>query len=152
MINKIINAISNAIYKEFCTNPMLTPNKFTDYEIYTEQVDQDLKEPCFLIQHVESSLKPIITPRYYFKNTFDILYFSDQISKSEDFNTRSFKLYSVLEFVKTEDNDKLHGTNMNHKIIDDVLHFYVDYNLILRREDVIIDGKMENIKINTRGK
>ena len=42
--------------------------------------------------------------------------------------------------------------DMNHKIIDDVLHFYVDYNLILRREDVIIDGKMEDIKINTRGK
>ena len=141
MINKIINAISNAIYLGFGN----------DYEIYTEQVDQDLKEPCFLIQHVESSLRPIITPRYYFKNTFDILYFSDQIAKTEDFNTKSFNLYSILEFIETDDNDKLHGTNMNHKIIDDVLHFYIDYNLILRAEDVIID-KMENIKINTRGK
>ena len=141
MINKIINAISNAIY----------PNFGNDYEIYTEQVEQDLKEPCFLIKHVESSLIPIIPPRYYFKNTFDVLYFSDQIAKTEDFNTKSFNLFSILEFIDTEDNDKLHGTNMEYKVIDEVLHFYVDYNLILRAEDVIID-KMEGIKINTRGK
>jgi len=104
-----------------------------------------------LIKHVESSLRPIIPPRYYFKNTFDVLYFSDQIAKTEDFNTKSFNLFSILEFIDTEDNDKLHGTNMEYKVIDEVLHFYVDYNLILRAEDVIID-KMEGIKINTRGK
>ena len=71
MINKIINAISNAIY----------PNFGNDYEIYTEQVDQDLKEPCFLIQHVESSLRPIIPPRYYFKNKLSIKFTLKQTRK-----------------------------------------------------------------------
>ena len=39
MINKILDAISNALNEEFGD----------EYEIYSEDIKQDLKEPCFFI-------------------------------------------------------------------------------------------------------
>ena len=43
MINEIIGAISRALYEEFGES----------HEIYMEEISQDLKEPCFLINTLE---------------------------------------------------------------------------------------------------
>ena len=47
MINEIIGAISRALYEEFGES----------HEIYMEEISQDLKEPCFLINTLEPSVR-----------------------------------------------------------------------------------------------
>ena len=60
-------------------------------------------------------------------------------------------MFDGLEYIETGDHEVLRGINMASEIIDDILHFKIDYNLILRKEDAIINN-MEEISINLGGK
>lgn len=141
MVNKIINAISNKLYELFGN----------ECEVYSEAVEQNLQEPCFLINHIESRQEMIVKPRYYLRSSFDILFFSDADKKRVDCLSKGDILFDGLEYIKTSDQEVLRGINMGSEIIDDILHFKVDYNLILRKEDAIINN-MEEISINLGGK
>ena len=52
MINEIIYAISRALNEEFGES----------HEIYMEEISQDLKEPCFLINTLEPSVRHYALP------------------------------------------------------------------------------------------
>ena len=43
-------------------------------------------------------------------------------------------LMECLEFITLPNGDVLHGTSMSYEVQDGVLHFFVNYNLTLRRE------------------
>lgn len=65
MINKIIDAISISINLEFSDG----------YEIYTESIEQDLKEPCFSIFCLNPTNELFLNKRYFRTNQFGIQYF-----------------------------------------------------------------------------
>jgi hypothetical protein len=58
--------------------------------------------------------------------------------------TVASQLLDVLEWVEM-DGMKFRGTGMNYEVIDDVLHFYVDYNYHVMRtkEPGIKMGQLE---------
>lgn len=65
MLNEIIKGISMALNTAFGDG----------YEIYQNDVEQDLKEGCFFIQGFETRTFPAVGAAFY-EETLDVLYFS----------------------------------------------------------------------------
>lgn len=139
MVNDILTGISKKLYELFGS----------EYEIYSETVEQNLQEPCFLIRNIKTQYNQIIGKRFYFNSRFDIIYFSDKENKNNDMQNICYELLDGLEYIELVNGDLIHGTKMESETIDDVLHFRVNYNLILKRENDIIDT-MQDIQINTK--
>lgn len=117
MINDIVIGIAQALNGVFGD----------DYEIYSQEVEQGLKEPCFLILLVDSSNERIIGSRFKRKQPFNILYFSKDDETTNDMYSVGERMNDALEFISFRDG-KLMGTEMSFKVIDGVLNFLVDYN------------------------
>lgn len=137
MENKIITGISQKLFETFGL----------DYKIYTENVEQFLNPPCFYVELLQSSMQQIVSRRYRLENLFDIHFFTNENESKNDFRRVADILYDALEYISV-DNDLVRGLNMHYEIVDDVLHFFVSYNLILIKT-LEPEEKMETLK--TRG-
>ena len=153
-IKEIINGISQKIYGFYEGL----------YDIYVEEVEQGLELPCFMINLISSDIRMILKPRYKFESVFDVIYFGDGYKDCMD---RGSELYDILEYITIKgfkrkegfkrkgsvdpsidpDKDLIRGTKMNMYIIKNILHFRVNYNLILQNKPDIID-MMEEHQIN----
>lgn len=141
MINKIIDGISVAI-----------SSKFGDpYEIYTESIEQGLKEPCFSIVCLNPNIEQVLGKRYFRQNQFCIHYFPSSDEKAYECHDIAEKLMDVLELI-TVDGDLCRGTDMGYQVIDDVLSFMVNYDMFIYKE---LESKtmMETVKqeVNAKG-
>lgn len=145
LIKEIINGISQKIYSFYEGL----------YDIYVEDVEQGLEVPCFMINLISSNIRMILKPRYMFESVFDVIYFGDGYKDCMD---RGSELYDILEYITINgfkrkgsidpnDKDLIRGTKMNMDIIKNILHFRVNYNLILQNKPDIID-MMEEHQIN----
>lgn len=117
MLNNIIDGISVKLDKSFGES----------YTIYSEDVEQGINEPCFFIVPINSSKVSYPNARELKKNSFDVNYFPKSNDKSFEINEIAEMLLEELEYIEI-DGDLVRGTNMNFEIIDNVLHFFVDYN------------------------
>lgn len=133
-IKEIINGISKKIYGFYEGL----------YDIYVEEVEQGLQMPCFMINLISSDIRMILQPRYKFESVFDVIYFGEGYKDCMD---RGSELYDILEYITIKDKDLIRGTKMNMDIIKNILHFRVNYNLILQNKPDIID-MMEDHQIN----
>ena len=120
MINKIIDGISIALNTEFGD----------DYEIYTETIEQGLKEPCFSILCINPSTEQFLGKRYFKTNQFCIHYFPSSNEKKSECNSVTERLFDCLEII-TVDDDLIRGTSLHPEISDDVLSFFVNYDLFV---------------------
>ena len=134
LIKEIINGISQKIYSFYEGL----------YDIYVEEVEQGLQMPCFMINLISSDIRMILKPRYKFESVFDVIYFGEGYKDCMD---RGSELYDILEYITINDKDLIRGTKMNMYIIKNILHFRVNYNLILQNKPDIID-MMEEHQIN----
>ena len=143
MLNKIITGISQALDAEF------NSEENEEYTIYTEDVEQGLEEPCFFIFSLKPSSKQLVGNRYDRKYPFDIHYFpKDEENINNEINEVTERLFTALEYI-TVDNNLVRGTNMNVEIVDNVLHFFVDFNMIVRKE-IEPTESMGSLKIKQR--
>lgn len=128
MINSIIETISRAIKDEF-------GNRYTNY---MEAVKQDLKKPCFFILCINPTKKLLRGKRYLRTNQFCIQYFPEsENNKRRECNETAEKLLSCLEWL-TISGKPVMGTKKEYEIVDDVLHFFVNY-------DVLVDESQSNL-------
>lgn len=118
------------------------------YEIYIDSVKQGLHEPCFLIVHLKGNQEQEIGNSYTREQPFDIHYFPQSKNDiTQEISTVIDVLVMSLEYIEVDDG-LLRGTEMSHEVIDDVLHFYVNFNVRIRKvvepdpafETVIING------------
>ncbi|HCP7239862.1 TPA: hypothetical protein OE977_003834, partial [Clostridioides difficile] len=116
MLNNIIDGISIKLDKTFGES----------YTIYSEDVEQGINEPCFFIVPLNPSKVSYPSGRTLKKNSFDVHYFPKSNDKSFEINEIAEMLLEELEYIEI-DGDLVRGTNMNFEIIDNVLHFFVDY-------------------------
>lgn len=123
MIDVIISGISNALYQEF------------GYENFMNIIEQDLQPPCFYISCLRHRLKKYTGARYLERNHFIIQYFPESRADplGECYNVGE-KMNECLEAVSV-DGFFLRGTNMRFEVVDDVLHFFVDYNAFVRKRE-----------------
>ena len=144
MINSIIEGISIAINTEFGER----------YTIYTESVEQGLKEPCFFISCLNPTSKVFLGERYFRTNQMCIQYIP--INKSvekEECNAVVERLFNCLEYI-TVGEDLIRGSKMNAEIVDGILNFFVNYDLFtlrLRNKEDAMDEVLRNVAVKGQG-
>lgn len=128
MINSIIEGISISLNAEFGD----------DFTIYTESVEQGLKEPCFFISCINPTSRVFLGKRYFKTNQMCIQYFpTDKDRKKEECSSVSDKLFDCLEYI-TVSGDLVRGTKMNSEMVDGVLNFFVNYDFyVYKKEDTV---------------
>lgn len=140
MINDIINGISvklNEVFGSKC-------------KIYKENIKQGLVEPCFNIVVLEPTQSAKLPSRYFRSYPFDIHYFPESSDKpKEEMYEVAEKLLIGLEYITVLDNF-CRGTKMRYELVDGVLHFFVNYDLYIKKEvnqGVYMDNLTSNIKL-----
>ena len=142
MVNKIIDGISIKINELFGD----------DYYIYSEEIEQGFKEPCFFISILNPSSTQKLGTRSYREYNFDIHYFPRTSNeKNYDMYDTNEKLIDGLEYISV-DGGLIRGSKIHSEIIDNVLHFFIKYSLFVIKEDVEAE-KMESLilKQNIKG-
>jgi hypothetical protein len=104
-----------------------------DYKIHSNEIEQGLKEHCFLIVHLKGSQEQEIGTLYNREQSFDIHYFPEAKKKiSTEVNDVADTLKMELEYITVDDNP-VRGTGMKHEVVDGVLHFFVNYDIRIRK-------------------
>lgn len=119
MINSIIDAISITLNAEFGD----------DYKIYTEDIEQGLKEPCFFVQCINPTNDRFLGNKYKRTHQFCIQYFPSSEDKYSECMSVTDRLFVALDIV----GDEWMGTKMNGEVVDGVLHFFVNYDTFAYR-------------------
>lgn len=132
MVNSIIDGISVRLNEAFGD----------EYEIYSENVKQGLKEPCFFIEHIITTNSPYLGSRAKRVYTFDIHYFG---LDRADLCATGEKMIDEMEYITLLNGDMLRGLNISAEVIDDVLHFHIDYQMMLKK--VVEKEPMEKLKL-----
>jgi hypothetical protein len=123
MINSIIEAISITLDAEF------------GYEIHTEEIKQDLTEPCFFIACLNPTTKLFLGKRYFRSNSFCIQYFPQSDEKQKECNAVAERMIWCLEVI-TVGSDPIRGTKMKYEVVDGVLQFFINYDCFVYRVEV----------------
>lgn len=133
-VEKLIDAIAEALFQEFGS----------DYEIYTEKVEQGLKEPCFMIRCVSPTKNIDLGTRYKRTNKFVIQYIPSTSEAYHECFSVLERLFECLQSV-TLSGKPVHGTNLNGEVIDEILNFTVNYDgfELLRKQDETSMGGLE---------
>lgn len=119
----IVQGIIDALHTEFGA----------DYTYYANKVPQNFKEPAFYVRQVSASMDLILGRRYLRRGLFRIVYFAGKRKTPEqEMNGVADRLYPVLEYIKM-DGDLIRGTEMEHEIEDEELHFTVHYDIFVMR-------------------
>ncbi|GKU79860.1 DUF6838 family protein [Paenibacillus sp. L3-i20] len=101
--------------------------------IFDEEIKQGLKPPGFFVKLLEPSHSHELNNRYMRYHPLDIHYFADG-RKNDDMYAMGEQLTSVLELINIGGRSCA-GKNMRIVIIEDVLHFFVDYNFKVWRKE-----------------
>lgn len=133
MINDIITAISTAIFTQF-----------PEANIYTEPVEQGLVEPAFYIHCINVDQSDLIAGRFRQSMPFEVVYFP--LNGVADINSTLPALLVALKLITLENGQKLSGYNIKGQVIDDLLHVFVDYDMVVKVVTEPVDN-MEELKI-----
>ena len=137
MINKIVDGVVNAINIKFGD----------DYEIYTESIEQGLKEPCFSVLILNPTSELFLNNKYMRTNKVMIQYFPLSNDIYRECNEVLTKLFECLELIYIGD-DLTRGSNMSGEIVDGVLNFSINYDMFVYKVDEIEKQSMENVDVN----
>lgn len=140
MINEIIEGITTAL-------DALTEG---ECEIYTEDSKQGLEEPCFFVNQMEVENTRCLGTRMKRKYPFDIIYFPrDSDAKKYEMYEMEDLLQDGMEYITLANGNMLRASDISSEIVDDVLHVYVSYFVIL---DVVPKHEtgMEELKAGHR--
>ncbi len=140
MVNTIMEAIGIALNAEFGSN----------YEIHTEEMEQDLKRPCFLISCINHTSKLFLGKRYLKENTFCIRYFPEQEGQGKrECNEVAERLFLCLEWLGM-DGELVKGTRMKHEDVGGILNFFVNYDMYVQKRESL--PTMERLEGNVSAK
>ncbi|WP_101773995.1 phage tail terminator family protein [Peptostreptococcus faecalis] len=132
MISKLIDAVSIQL-----------DSYFEEITIYADENKQDFDEPCFFISLIHSMKNRMLGGRQERSYPLDIKYFDENATISE-LNEIGDYLYEALDLLDVE-GKLIRGLDMEYKIVDNILHFFVTYPAVLEYESGRID-KMQDLK------
>lgn len=115
---------------------------YPDIPIYGEEVPQSFKEPSFYVKVLNGYHIRELNNRYKRTYNVDIHYFGSECE------SKANELYEKMEYLQ---GNFAKGINMNHKVTDRVLHFFVDYNIRLVKEQQS-SPKLKNLEVKKHGK
>ena len=129
MINKIIDGISLKLHEEFGDG----------YRIYTEEVKQGLKTPCFFINALDPKQDLFRNNRYSLTNMFCIQYISENKNPKLECNKVRDRLFNCLEYININEpisekdciTSLIRGKNMHGEYNAEILNFFVNYDIFV---------------------
>lgn len=115
---------------------------YPDNPVITERTLRGMSKPCFSLIVIQASQSALIGNRYAATWYMDVRFFPrDDGTESayEDLHRLAQELYGALEDVQYVDDDtgavdRYYGQQMRHEIVDNVLHMFVSYSFLLRRD------------------
>jgi hypothetical protein len=120
MVNDLVVGISRKLYALFGD----------EYRIYAEHIPQDLQPPAFYVRLLQSGVTPIVGRRYFRNHSFDVHFFPvENETELQQCYAAEAILLEGLEYV-TIDDLTYRGTSRRTEIVDNVLHMFVQYNLL----------------------
>lgn len=134
MIEKTVYGIFTALREAF------------EYEVHLEQVEPNPIPPCFLIVPLHNVRVQEAGNRYRQEQEFEIRYFPQKEKAVMDSVIVMERLYDVLEYIVIDGNIAW-SRGMRGEIQDGTLHFYVNYNLFVSKQQEGI--RMERADIST---
>lgn len=117
-------------------------NLFPNMDVYGEEIKQGFEAPCFFVKLLTMGQDQELNRRYRRSHAFDIHFFPGGSDYNREAHEMAEKLYDKLRQVNIDDA-LYRGTGMSHEIVDNVLHFFVDYNFLVYVE------KQPEIKMQT---
>lgn len=102
---------------------------FPDIPLSGEEIKQNLDPPRFFVRLLEPAHTQELGRRYRRDHPFVIRYFSPDRTNDDMYNMAE-QLTSVLKWISIG-SQKWPGQGMYYQIIDEVLHFFVTYSLLV---------------------
>lgn len=137
MVNNLIDGISVKLNQVFGD----------DYRIYSENVNQGLQEPSFFIAVLNPTQSQVIGLRFFKEHPFDIHYFPSKDGGNQEIQDVASTLFEALEYITLLNGDLVRGTEMHYEKVNDVLHFFVKYNMFVHKQVEVAD-EMETLTVN----
>lgn len=108
-----------------------------DYPIYTDNEEQGLVKPCFFIKVLNGDeSREIGLSNKFYKDLLNLVVIGYTLDgNTEVLNDMIDNLYG-LEYIELSDGSLIRAVKLHHKIEDGVLHFFVDYKLFVKKDDV----------------
>lgn len=141
MITDIIHGMAAKLHQDYGDT----------YAIYTENIPQGFKEPCFSIQHIQSDTAAKLPNRHLRRNAFDVHFFPKPGADEKAQMYRMAEcLFLSLEYINVLDN-LVRGSKMRYEIVDGVLHFFINYDLYIKvtasDDGIPMDNLTSNINV-----
>lgn len=111
------------------------------YPIYTDAQQQGVDKPCFFIKYLngEENREIGLQDRFYKdKANFVIIGYTED-GNTEILNNMIDNLYD-LEYIELTDKTLLRAKKLHPKIEDGVLHFFIDYEIFIKKESETMLG------------
>ena len=141
MIKEIIEAISIALNEEFGDS----------YTIYTENVKQGLKTPCFFVLCINPTNKIFRGKRYLSANQMCVQYLPvNTDNEREECNSIAERLFECLEYI-TVGGDLIRGKDMSSEMSDGIFNFFVNYDFFTIRKEEMEPMKEISGNISVKG-
>ena len=119
MIKDVRYGITSALYGTFGD----------DYNIYIDKVEQGFENPCFFVSLVDWYSDELIMGREKVHTQFNITYYPENEDEPTDECLDVIpKIKDCLRIIELENGDKMRGTDMDAKIVDGMVQFYVTYD------------------------
>lgn len=138
MVNKLIDGLSLKLNQFFGDG----------FSIYSEETEQGFQRPCFFITILSPSQKNLIGNRSLRQYPFDIRYYPTIQGNNNELQSTASSLYEALEYVQLIDDDLIRGTKMYHEVVDGILHFYVNFDMVVTKV-VPVEEKMSELHHGT---
>ena len=127
MINALIEAVSISLNGEFGDG----------YEIYMEEIKQDLTEPCFFISCINPASSLFLGKRYFRENLFCIQYFPRRQGRERaECNETAERLFKCLEYLEVSGRF-VKGTGIKYEVADGILNFFVNYDIYIQKKETL---------------
>lgn len=119
MQNEIMDAVTRKIFEVFGER----------YRIYTDDVEQELKEPCFFVSFLQPSEKPLLGRRCQRIYDMSIQYFPESRQPSRECNDVADRLMDSMEYIILKDGSMRRGKDRKCRTEDGILTFLVTYDV-----------------------
>ena len=142
MTNEFIDAITTTLYQHFGES----------YTYYVEDIEQNFKKPCFMVNTLNPSIRSTGIRSYHRVIPIVIHYFTDKDNTSSAKKDCYLVAEDILESLEylTVNNKLFRGEDISWELVEGVLQFFITYRLdaIREIEEVLIEeGTLNDVSI-----
>ena len=108
-------------------------DEYPEGAVYFDELPEGFVRPCFLVRCLGVRQVPRLDNLYWREHSLAVVYFpKDGQDGVRERAVVATGLLMALEYIVV-DGAQVRGKAMRHEVVDGVMHFFVDYNLFVRK-------------------